>query len=140
MCLILFHKSVEINNKDTFFLTLVKSNNCLCLLLACRMFTQKCNFSPFRLILPNGVLSENKAIENGYLQEGFTLKRVYGSRWFLHFVTAHCDEMRGTSAVESRMDYHSVSLRISSSSSTKVGLSLVLLLMPIPVCTSMLPG
>jgi hypothetical protein len=59
---------------------------------------------------------------------------------FYTFVKAHRDEMRGTIALESRMDYHSVSLRISSSSSTKVGLSLVLLLIPIPVCTSMLPG
>ena len=54
---------------------------------------------------------------------------------FCTFLTANRDEMRGTLAVDSWMDYHSVSLLISCSSSTKVLEWLVK-----PPCTSMEPG
>ena len=54
---------------------------------------------------------------------------------FCTFVTAHCDEMSGTLAVDGQMDYHSVSLLISCSSSTKVPEPLVL-----PNLATMEPG
>lgn len=59
------------------------------------------------------------------------------------FLTANRDEMRGTLAVDSWMDYHSVSLRISCSSSTKVPEPVVLSNMAalvLPNLATMEPG